>query len=567
MDWATGRAKWWMLAGLLLAVTCWAQAPAPPKPSFAEPGISFDGSQIAFVSSGRIWIAPARGGPAHLVVNDSATEDRPLFSPDGKQLAFGSTRTGHGDIYAITLATGALRRLTWDDGADQLDAWSRDGRWLYFHTTSHDISGMNDVYRVSVDGGTPMPVAADRYESEFFAAPSPDGKSVAISARGIAASQWWRKGRSHLDEAEIDLVNPGEPPKYEPVMPMGAKQLWPMWSADGKKLYFVSDRTGPQNIWENTLGGAARQITQFTSGRVLWPTISGDGRTIVFERHFEIWRLDTRSGKAAPVAIQLAGAVAGPPLEHLSLTKDFRDMALSPDGMKVAWVARGQIFAASSKDGGEAARVTTSRGENGEIAWAPDSRRIAYSSDRDGAAHLFLYDFVARQETELTNAAKPDSQPRFSPDGKELAFIRDGKELRVLNLATHQERVVAAALLERPPLGSPRAFAWSPDGQWLAYLASGDRGFRNAYVVPATGGESRPVSFLPNAFSGSLEWSPDGTFLMFTTTQRTEPGEVARVDLIPRAPEFREQQFRDLFKEKPPTARGAAQAEPQKAAA
>jgi hypothetical protein len=76
MDWAKRTAKWWMLAGLLLAVTCWAQAPAPPKPSFAEPGISFDGTQIDFVSNGRIWIAPARGGPAHLVVNDSATEDR-----------------------------------------------------------------------------------------------------------------------------------------------------------------------------------------------------------------------------------------------------------------------------------------------------------------------------------------------------------------------------------------------------------------------------------------------------------------------------------------------------------
>jgi tricorn protease len=554
MDWVKRGAKWGMLATLLLAVTSWAQAPAPPAPSLSEPGISFDGTEIAFVSGSRIWIAPARGGAAHLVVDESASEERPLFSPDGTRLAFVSRRTGNGDIYVVTLATGALRRITWDDGYDQLDAWSRDGHWLYFNTSSHDISGMNDVYRVSAEGGTPMPVAADRYENEFFAAPSPDGKTVAISARGIASSQWWRKGRSHLDEAEIWLVHPGEPPRYEHVMPMGAKQLWPMWSADGKKLFFVSDRTGPQNIWEKTLGGAARQITQFRKGRVLWPTITGDGRTIVFERHFHIWRLDTRSGKAEPVAFQLTGAVAGPPLEHLSLASDFRDLALSPDGKKVAWVARGQIFAASSKDGGNAARVTTSRGENSEIAWAPDSRRIAYSSDRDGTAHLFLYDFVARKESELTRASLPDSQPRFSPDGKEIGFIRDGKELRVLNLATHQERVVAKARLSRPPLGSRRAFAWSPDGQWLAYLASGERGFRNAWVVPAAGGDARPVSFLPNAFSGSLEWSPDGTFLMFTTTQRTEPGQVARVDLIPRAPEFREQQFRDLFKERKPEA-------------
>jgi tricorn protease len=567
MTWLKRGAKWWMLAALLLVASGWAQAPAPPAPSLSEPGISSDGTQIAFVSGSRIWIAPARGGAAHLAVDESATEQRPLFSPDGARLAFESTRTGHGDIYVLTLATGRLERLTWDDGADQLDAWSRDGRWIYFHTSSHDISGMSDVYRVSASGGTPMPVAADRYENEFFAAPSPDGKTVAISARGIASSQWWRKGRSHLDEAEIWLVHPGEPPRYERATPMGAKQLWPMWSADGKRLFFVSDRNGPQNIWEKPLGGTARQVTRFRDGRVLWPTITGDGRTIVFERHFHIWRLDTPSGKAAPLPIQLVGGVAGPPLEHLSLTRDFRDLALSPDGKKAAWVARGQIFAASAKDGGDAARVTTSRGENSEIAWAPDSRRIAYSSDRDGTAHLFLYDFVAQKETALTSAAQPDSQPRFSPDGKELAFIRDGKELRVLNLATHQQRVVATARLARPPLGSPRAFAWSPDGKWLAYLASGERGFRNAYVAPAAGGDSRAVSFLPNAFSGSLEWSPDGTFLMFTTTQRTEPGEVARVDLVPRTPKFREQQFRELFEEKPPAARrGGAAAEAARAA-
>lgn len=544
-------AGWFALALLVLVSSAWAQTPAPASPPLAEPGISLDGTQIAFVTGSRIWIVPAGGGAAHLAVNDSATDSRPLFSPDGTRLAFVSERTGNGDIYVLTLATGALRRITWNDEADNLDAWSRDGHWLYFHTSSHDISWMNDVYRVSSAGGTPMPVAGDRYENEFFAAPSPDGQTVAIATRGISSSQWWRKGRSHLDETEIWLVHPGNPPQYERETTMGAKQLWPMWSADGKRLYFVSDRNGPQNIWEQPLGGVARQVTRFGQGRVLWPTISGDGHTIVFERHFRIWRLDTRTGRSSPVPIELVGGVAGPPLEHLSLTRDFRGLALSPDGKKAAWVARGQIFAASSKDGGEAVRVTNSRGENGEIAWAPDSRRIAYSSDRDGTSHLFLYDFMSAKETELSAGHQPDSQPRFSPDGKLLGFIRDGKELRVLNLATKQQRVVATARLARPPLGSPRAFAWSPDGQWLAYLASGARGFRNALVVPVGGGDPTPVSYLPNAFGGSLEWSPDGTFLLFTTTQRTEPGRVARVDLIPRAPRFREQKFRELFEEKP----------------
>ena len=154
-----------------------------------DPGVSPDGSEIAFVSGGDIWIVPAAGGAAHILISNPATESRPVYSPDGKHLAFVSTRTGGGDIYRFTFATGDVRRITFDDAPEVLNAWSHDGRWLYFSTSSHDIAGQNDIYRISVDGGTPMPVCADRYANEFFAAPSPDGQTIAISARGNASGQ------------------------------------------------------------------------------------------------------------------------------------------------------------------------------------------------------------------------------------------------------------------------------------------------------------------------------------------------------------------------------------------
>src|SRR5262245_26187352 len=112
-----------------------AQAPrgvAAPMPSFAEPGISPDGMTIAFVSGGDIWEVPARGGDARLLVSHPSTESRPLYSPDGKRLAFTSTRTGNGDIYVLTLATGDLARLTFDDAAEQASGWSPDGKGVYF---------------------------------------------------------------------------------------------------------------------------------------------------------------------------------------------------------------------------------------------------------------------------------------------------------------------------------------------------------------------------------------------------------------------------------------------------
>src|ERR1051326_8667180 len=149
----------------------------PAMPALSQPALSPDGSEIAFVAGGDIWAVSSSGGQAHLLVSHPATDDRPLYSPDGKYLAFTSTRTGNGDIYVLSLATGELRRLTWDDGTEALDAWSRDSRWIYFSSTAHDISGMNDIFRVSADGGTPMEVTADRYTTEFSAAPAPAGRS------------------------------------------------------------------------------------------------------------------------------------------------------------------------------------------------------------------------------------------------------------------------------------------------------------------------------------------------------------------------------------------------------
>src|ERR1044071_6506991 len=257
------------------------------RPYFTEPALSPDRKEIAFVSGGDIWTVPATGGVASLLVSNAANEARPLYSPDGRQLAFISSRTGNGDIYLLTFATGDLKRLTFDDGFEQLDGWSRDGRWLYFSSTSYDIGGLNDLYRVSVNGGTPMPVSADRYTNEFFCAPSPDGKTLAFSTRGIASGQWWRKGHSHIDESEIWLLRSfdGGAGTYERVTAAGgAKELWPMWSGDGRSLFYVSDRSGAANIWTVTPGRTdARRASNFTDGRVLWPSIAYDGREIVFE--------------------------------------------------------------------------------------------------------------------------------------------------------------------------------------------------------------------------------------------------------------------------------------------
>ena len=549
------------LLSILSVLICWWAAgvgtysqPADSLFAASEPGISPDASEIAFASGGDIWTVPAAGGDARLLISHEATERRPLFSPDGRRLAFMSTRSGGGDIYVLTFDTGVVRRLTSDDGTEMLEGWSPDGRWIYLSSSGRDIGAMNDVYRVAADGGTPMPVSMERYVNEFNVAASPDGRSLVAAARGIAAAQWWRKGSSHIDQSELWwLTGLDGTPSYHQLTARDSRQVWPMWSADG--LYYVSDREGAENIWMRPLpagtGAPAlnpgRKLTTFTDGRVLFPSISANGRILAFERQFGVWTFDPSTRAARQVPIRLKGARASSVAERPRLTTGFSDLVLSPDGRKVGFVARGILFAASAKDPGDATRVTTAPGIVSQPAWAQDSRRIAYVAARQGTQRIYLYDFTTNRETALTTSAGIDVSPVFSPDGSQLAFLRDRRELRVLTLAANTERLLATGALS-DALNSPSP-VWAPDGKWIAVFAIGAKSFTNVNLVPVTetAGPLRPVSFLANVFANAIAWSPDGRTIFFDTRQRTEQGQLARVDLTRRTPKFREDLFRDLF--------------------
>ncbi|MEJ2503551.1 MAG: S41 family peptidase, partial [Gemmatimonadota bacterium] len=411
----------------------------------------------------------------------------------------------------------------------------------------------------------------------------------------MAQGQWWRNGHSHIDESEIWLVRPApgvigdtpavgdgrggsDPdaaaaaPEYRRLTEPGAKHLWPMWAGDGSAVVYMSDRSGAENLWRQPVvadveGGAGRPmpaptpVTRFDGGRVLWPSITADGGTVAFERDFGIWTVPVAGGDPTPVPVRLRGAVRRPALETHRLTSDFDDLALSPDGQKLAFIARGEVFATSAAEGGPARRLTRTAQPEAEPVWAPDSRRLAYTTRRSGTPKVAVYDVAAGTETELDAGGRDHGTPTFSPDGTEIAFVREGRQLVVWDLESGRERILATAPLWRPPFGSARPLAWSPDGDWLAFFATDDRMFTNVHVVPADGsGEARPVSRLANSFAGALQWAPDGKSLYFDTQHRTEDGRIARIDLVPRVPVFREAEFDALFESPEPgtetTARG-----------
>ncbi len=516
--------------------------------SLAQPSLSPDARTIAFTSGGSVWTVPASGGTARLLIADGATDERPIYSPDGTKVAYISSKTGNGDIYVLRLSDGTVSRLTYDDGYDELDGWSPDGRYVYFANSSRNIYGAHDVYRVSASGGTPMRVVTQPYMNVYLAAPSPRDGTLAFDARGFAGSQWWRVGHSHLDECEIWIRTPQG--AYERVTPGTAKDEWPMWSRDARTLYFMSDRSGAQNLWQQRPGAAARQLTHFSSGRVVWPSIARDGSAIVFERNFGIYRYDVASGGTQHIPVRLEGAIEAPHTAHPTAHDRFTAFALSPDGKKVAFITHGRLFAADAKDGGSAQEVPLhGRYALGAVAWAPDSNTVAYVAGEGHDGAIQTYDFLNDRSAQLVAGPQDIRYLQYRPheDGaaERIAFETPG-EVRVLDVATKSVRTLARQELPWEPFDPDRPLQWSPDGRWLAFFAAEPMGFTNVHVVDADAPQQRPVSFLANVFDDTISWDPGGKFVLFDTAQRTEPGQVARVDLTPRTPVFEETKFKEL---------------------
>jgi Tol biopolymer transport system component len=356
-------------------------ADAPLPATFAEPSVSPDHSEIAFLSGGDIWSVASNGGVARLLADTGGYAERPLFSPDGKHIAFVSTRPGDVGIEVLDLVAGRLHRITYDESPPELDSWSRNAQFLYFSSSDGNVGYAASIYRVPAAGGTPVVVRGEAYVNSMDGAPSPSGARLAYVRNGF--DQWWRRGHSHIDTSSITIVH-GSTQTFDRVTDGTSKDRWPMWSldGDGRDLYYVSDRSGNDELWLSR-DGKTRQVTTLGPGRVVWPTISWDGHLIAFERGMAIWTYDTASGATHALAIEPRGLSATLQPARQTLTRSFGAFDLSPDGKKLAFIARGGVFAVDAAEGGEGQAIPMRDvAAADEPVWAHDNRSVAYVLDR-----------------------------------------------------------------------------------------------------------------------------------------------------------------------------------------
>jgi len=488
------------------------------------PAFSPDGKQIAFSYMGDIWVAPAEGGKAIRLTVHPAHDIRPRFSPDGKWIAFNSNREGNYDIFLMPATGGRPKRLTYHSADDILGDWSPDGRWIVF--SSNRDHRFAQIYLLEVEMGYVRRLTSDEtnLHSPTF---SPDGRYIVFCRGGTS---WWRKGYRGSANSEIwrlpitidgDRISAGKPERltyYE------GNDWFPMVSPDGT-LYFVSDRTGVFNIWRMLFNGTrdkgqgtreakVEQVTNHAD-RVLYPNLSRDGKFIVYEHDFSLWVVPTKGGEPKRLTIFAPSDEPQNRLQRLTLTSQATEFALSPDGKQIAFVVRGEIFVVNVEKGGEAKRITDHPYRDFDIDWSPDSRKLAFISERDGNREVYIVDVRTRELRRLTNTPDAaESNPEWSPTGNYVAFVRGpfGQQLCWVDVNTGEEKVV----VEGPFIGE---FAWSPDGRWICFNRRDPaNNVTDLYIVPWNGGEPVNVTRMPY-WNGSVVWTKDGKNIVFRSNR------------------------------------------------
>ncbi len=516
------------IALFLFAVAAGPLAAQDPIRFARTPDISPDGKTVAFSYLGDIWTVEAIGGVAKPVTSHEAHDAYPCFSPDGRWLAFSSNRHGQYDVFVSPAHGGKPRRLTFDSAQDMVVGWAPDGKSVLFNSNrGPGFPPMPELFSVPLDGGR---------ETKL---PFKDAKDVTYAPGGTAAAfvrgpgTWYRKSYRGSSNDDIYLSTP-DGTTVKQFTAFNGQDTAPMWAADGKKLYFVSEVLGnPANILHVDLNpatapptpvSAARQLTKHTEDGVRRAKISGNGEWIVYECGGDLWITSTKDGSPRKLAIEVHADDKFNADRVQTYTRDVSEYALSPDENSVAFIVHGDVFAMPAK-GGKANRLTDTPGVEHGLSWSADNKKLVFVSDRNGYEELYLLESDDPDTSDLTKAIRtktkpltttPEAEmgPSFSPDGTRIAFLRSGKLFTMKADGTDTK-----ALVDQQQVYD---YDWSPDGKWVVYSRADGSFSSEVYITPLDGSKP-PVNVTRYAtVNADVNWA--GNKISFMSQRRGSMG-------------------------------------------
>lgn len=493
------------------------------------PTISPDGNKIAFSYQGDLFVVDSKGGVANQITSHGAYDFQPVWSNDGKQIAFASNRHGNFDVFLINANGGTPKRLTFHSASDYPYDFSTDNNTVIYKSARLDskesvqfpYGGLSELYQVSTDGGKEtqfLTVAAE--DVQFHS----DGKRLLFHNRK-GYEDPWRKHHTSSVTRDIQLYN-SETGSFTQVTNWNGEDRNPIW-ADGDNFYFLSEKSGSFNIWKGNLSNPySEQITTFKDHPVRFLSRAENGM-LCFGFDGEIYTY--AGGKSTKVNIQVNKdlSVNETTIERVNRASEF---AVSPNGKEMAFIYRGEVFV-TSIDYKTTKQITKTPEQERSVSFSPDGEKLIFAGERNESWNIYevshgrkgekyFYNATLLEEKALVETKEETFTPKYSPDGKEVAFLENRTTLKIINLKSGKERVVLPGTYNYSYSDGDQYFEWSPDSKWLAVQFfeferwTGDIGLVNA------DGKSKPINLTKSGYDNSqAKFAMNGEMIYYSTSK------------------------------------------------
>lgn len=493
------------------------------------PAISPDGKTIVFSFQGDLFTVPSSGGEArHLTVHD-AYDFRPVWSPDGKQIAFASNRYGNFDVFLIPAEGGQAKRLTTYSSGEYPDCFTPDGKAVVFSASIQDAkdnvqfpSGvLSELYSVQVEGGKITQILSTPAEWAQF---DKEGKHLYYQDQK-GYENMWRKHHTSSIARDIWMYDT-ESGKHTKLTDFAGEDRNPVLNPDQSKLLFLSERFGSFNVCQMQLNDLSNvsQLTDHKNHPVRFLSVSGDG-IICYSYNGEIYIIKPGED-ISKVNINLPIELKENQEKFQTLTSGATEMKVSPSGKEIVFVLRGEVFV-TAVDYPTTKQITHTPGQERSVSFSPDGRAILYASERDSSWNIYQTKLVREdenlftlstilQEDVILDIPEETFQPEYSPDGKEVAYLEERETLKVINLASKETRTILDGKYNYSYSDGDQWYEWSPDGKWFVVSFSPNSMFLNDVALVTADGNGAPINITKSGYNdGYPRWMMKGNTLIW----------------------------------------------------